>query len=63
MIYIIVGLLMIWTLFSVRWFVTNLGIKSKQDTWVDLVLSPPVLVLAGIIGIIGYIFDKVRGER
>jgi len=42
-----VGLvLIIWTIASITWFITNLGDKYRTEKWYDWVLSPPVLGIA-----------------
>lgn len=55
--------ILIWTILSIAWFIKSLGNYQKEDEWYDYVLSPPVLIIAYMIGAIGAIIDVVKRKE
>lgn len=48
----------IWTMLSIVWFLLSMGNKFGENKWYDYVLSPPVLVIAYLTGLISRLFNK-----
>jgi hypothetical protein len=50
---ILTGIL-VWTILSIIWAVKSIGKKCGTNKWYDYILSPPALVIAGIIGVVSH---------
>lgn len=47
----IISVLFIWTVISVVWFYRSIGRKhEKNNKWYDYILSPPILLIAFVVG-------------
>lgn len=52
--------ILFWTILSITWFLRNMGNKFREDKWYDYLLSPPVLIIAYMIGAIATVIDLVK---
>lgn len=49
-----------WTILSIGWFVKFMGQYQRTDKWYDYILSPPVLIIAHLIGAIARLIHAVK---
>ena len=42
--------IVVWTILSIWYFISRLGDKNKPEPWYAVMLMPPVLLIAAIIG-------------
>lgn len=55
--------ILIWTILSITWFLLSMENKFGEDKWYDYVLSPPVLIIAYMIGAIASVIDVVKRKE
>lgn len=52
--------IIIWTILSITWFLQGMGNKFGEDKWYDYLLSPPVMIIAYMIGAITLVINLVK---